>query len=121
MTLEAHQQRLDVVAAQRASDLRAVLDTPEGRRLVWRLLEDANLFGGSYTGEAISTAYAEGQRATAIRLMAEAQRVAPSAYLAMVTEAAATVREEMLRQKLEAAKADDVVDEYAAMLGAPPR
>jgi hypothetical protein len=98
MTWKARQA---VALQQRESDLRAVLDTPEGRRFVWRLLETSNLHGGSYTGEAFSTAFNEGTRAVAMGLLQEAQRVAPNSYVAMVTEAAEASRTAMLTLKAE--------------------
>lgn len=84
--------------------MRLVLDAPEGRRFFWRILEEANLWGGSYTGEALSGAYTEGQRAVAMKLLQEAQRVTPNSYVLMVTEAAEAMRTAVLVQKLEEAE-----------------
>lgn len=74
---------------QRTTDLREVMGTQAGRRLVWRLLDvgSTGLHAASYTGEALSSAYAEGRRAIGIELMREVQGVAPLEYLAMMNEA----------------------------------
>lgn len=73
---------------QRADDLRAVMGTPEGRRFVWRLLNEAGLFSSSYTGEAISGAFTEGKRAFAVHLVKQLQAESRDAYVVMVREAA---------------------------------
>jgi hypothetical protein len=73
---------------QREEDMKAVLSTPEGRRFFWHLLDDVTrLHAASFTGDALTTAYAEGRRSVGIELMTEAQRVALPGYRAMVAEA----------------------------------
>jgi hypothetical protein len=80
---------------QRADDMRAVMGTVEGRRFVWVLLNEAGLFSGSYTGEAISSAYGEGKRAVAVRLMADLQAESRDAYVQMVAERLAALPERL--------------------------
>ena len=73
----------------RDNDFRAVLQSPAGRRFIWRWLESCGLHGASFTGEALSSAHAEGKRAVAVAVVAEAQRVDSRAYVMMVEEAIA--------------------------------
>lgn len=80
-------EQQESVRRLREADLRAVMATGSGRRLVWRLIDDAaGTFGGTYTGEALSGAYGEGRRSIGIALMAEAQRVARVDYVRMLAE-----------------------------------
>lgn len=103
--LTPQQQAQQRARAQRDLDLREVLNSSAGRRLFWRILnDDCNVFGGSYTGEATSTTFNEGQRAVGLRLMSEAQAVTPSAYVAMVTEAVEAQRTAALEAKLAEGK-----------------
>lgn len=89
--LREHEERARVERLQRADDLRAVMGTPEGRRFVWRLLNEAGLFSSSYTGEAISGAFTEGKRAFAVGLMKQLQAESRDAYVLMVGEATAAL------------------------------
>lgn len=83
---EDAEQRAKLERLQRGDDIRAVMNTVEGRRYNWRLLNEAGLFSSSYTGEAISGAFSEGKRAFAVRLMADLQAECPHLYLLMVEE-----------------------------------
>lgn len=86
-----HQERQRLERLQRADDLRGVMATPEGRRFIWALLQDAGLFGSSFTGEAFGTAFAEGKRANAVQLMRFAQAESRDMYIRMVEEAARAI------------------------------
>ena len=85
--LETFEQDLaDKLAEREREDLRAVLDTAAGRRVLWSLLDAAGVYGASYTGEAISTAYAEGRRAIGITLLQKIEDLAPGSFLTMQRE-----------------------------------
>lgn len=81
------QQVADAAALERlraerdADDLRAVLGTAEGRRVLQRLIFDwGGLHRASFRGEDThATAFCEGQRSFATRLMAEIGATAPAA------------------------------------------
>jgi len=75
-----HRQQLD-------ADIRAVMETQAGRRVVWWLLDGvAGLHGPSFAGEATATAYNEGRRSVGIDVMQAVQRLTKPAYLLMVEE-----------------------------------
>jgi len=78
---ERERQRLHQLA-----DLEWVMSDSRGRRVLWRLLEQAGVFRLSYTGEAQSTAFNEGQRNIGLRLLAECLEAAPEKYALMQTE-----------------------------------
>ncbi len=92
---EDAEQRSKLERLQRADDMRTVMGTTEGRRFVWRLLNEAGLFSSSYTGEAISGAFSEGKRAFAVRLMADLQLESRDAYVRMVAERLAALPERL--------------------------
>ena len=68
------------------NDLRSVLKTPEGRRLVWGVLADSGIFQLSYTGEAPSTDFNEGKRSVGLKLFRRLLDVKPETYLQMTLE-----------------------------------
>lgn len=82
MTEKEMQEALD-------QDLRYILERPEGRRFIWRLIdEEALVHAQSYSGEAThATAFAEGRRYVGLRLVDECKRVAPQLFLRMNAEA----------------------------------
>lgn len=71
---------------QELLDLEWVMSDGRGRRVVWRLLEQAGVFRLSYAGDALSTAFNEGQRNIGLRLMADCLEAAAEKYLVMQAE-----------------------------------
>lgn len=58
--IENEQQRLQ------REDLKWLMSERAGRRIVWRLLEEAGVFRSSFTGDAEGTFFAEGRRAVGL-------------------------------------------------------
>lgn len=73
-------------AKQNDADLLAFLSSSQGRRLFWRILEQAGLWNSSYVESPTGTAYNEGRRSVALALMMEAQRVTPELYARALRE-----------------------------------
>lgn len=68
-------------------DLQWLMGSKRGRRIVWRLLQNAGVNRLSYTpGDALATAFNEGQRNQGNRLQALIQAHASEAYGLMVQE-----------------------------------
>lgn len=84
----ASEERL--AAAKQArdlADLRAVLVLPEGRRWLWRVLEQTAAFRASYDPESpIRMAFAEGRRSTGLWLLAEISQADHTAIAGLMTE-----------------------------------
>jgi hypothetical protein len=69
------------------ADLRALLDRPEGRRWVWRVLEHGGAFHTSYDPDSpLRMAFAEGRRSIGLWLLAELQAAAPGEFAALISE-----------------------------------
>lgn len=58
-----------------------------GRRIVWRQLAACGVFRTTFTGEALSSAYQEGQRAVGLAILARVMEIAPAALPLMQAEA----------------------------------
>jgi hypothetical protein len=67
-------------------ELRGLLRMPEFRRLAWRYMEKCNILGSVYTGEALGTAYNEGQRMVGNAIMQDILDADPDAYVTMLKE-----------------------------------
>jgi len=63
----------------------AVLDTSEGRAVLWRLLESTGLYRSSYTGDE-GTYFNEGRRNVGLELLALINSVAPDKYPLIMAE-----------------------------------
>lgn len=75
-------------AAERsAEDLRSVLKTRQGRRVLFRILGESRILQASFGGSPEVTAYNEGQRAVGLRLLAAIHDAAPTAFVQMLEEA----------------------------------
>ena len=81
---EANEQKRR--AQEQADDLRWLLSGPRGRRIAWRWLESAGVFRTSFNTDALTMAFAEGQRNAGLRLMDQVLAVRPDAYTQMVKE-----------------------------------
>lgn len=92
--------------AQQDKDMEAVLETPQGRRVLWRILHDWGRFmrvAGDEPDARIA-ALLEGRRIVGASLWTEAQRVSPELHALMVREALA---EEQAKRELALAEAKD--------------
>ncbi|STU63708.1 Uncharacterised protein [Klebsiella pneumoniae subsp. ozaenae] len=65
------------------NDLRLICETEHGRRFIWRLIEQAGVWRTTYTGEALSAAFAEGKRNTGLKVFSDVMEACPDQYLAM--------------------------------------
>jgi hypothetical protein len=84
----ASEERLAAVKQKRElADLRAVLSLPEGRRWLWRVLEQTAAFRASYDPDnPIRMGFSEGRRSVGLWLLAELQLAAPDAFASLIAD-----------------------------------
>lgn len=75
-------------------DFAKVISNPEGRRVIWRYLEECGVFKTSFTGNS-QTFFLEGQRNIGLKILADVNDTSPEAYVIMVKENR-NIREEEL-------------------------
>ncbi len=83
--VEAARRKADQIREGELADLRAVLATRQGRRLVWRYLTRCGVFKTSMTGSS-QTFFLEGQRNVGLWLLADINAADPAAYVQMLAE-----------------------------------
>lgn len=66
-------------------DIKWLMGSRRGRRIVWRLLERTGIFRSSFTGNS-ETFFREGMRNVGLMLMAQINEVCPEQYTTMVQE-----------------------------------
>lgn len=108
--LERHEQDLrESLANREREDLREVLDTAAGRRVLWSILDVSGVYGLSFTGEALGSAFNEGRRQIGITLLQKIEDLAPGSYLTMQREALdeKTTNESLRQAAIEKDEGDD--------------
>lgn len=68
-------------------DIKFVMDSEQGRRVVWSLLEKGQVFGTCFNVDPNITAFNEGQRNLALVLFQRVMTHCPDQYLKMAAEA----------------------------------
>ena len=71
-----------------ADDLKWLMGSRRGRRIVWRQLERAGVYRLSFNTNAMQMAFAEGARNEGLRLLALINATCPESYLDMLKEQA---------------------------------
>lgn len=69
------------------SDIKWLMSSKRGRRIVWRQLDAAGVFRTSFSTNAMSMAFAEGNRNYGLKLLGIVHTVCPELYPVMVREA----------------------------------
>ncbi|EPV6100127.1 hypothetical protein ACV8AU_001135 [Escherichia coli] len=84
----AEQVKLQQIRAERdADDIRQVMSTESGRRVIWSVLEQGKVFAATFSVDPCVTAFNEGQRNLALVLFSRVMTACPEQYLKMADEA----------------------------------
>lgn len=75
------------LAKREIDDIKFVMDSEQGRRVVWGLLTKGQVFGTCFNVEPHITAFNEGQRNLALILFQRVMAHCPDQYLKMAAEA----------------------------------
>ena len=81
------EQRSKLAKDTEESDLKWLMGSKRGRRIVWRQLEQAGVFRLSFNTNAMQMAFNEGNRNNGNRLLAQINEVNPDAFTLMLKEA----------------------------------
>lgn len=67
-------------------DIKWLMSDKRGRRVLWRLMDQAGVFRSSFNTNAMAMAFAEGNRNYGLRLMYRIHKLCPNLYPAMIRE-----------------------------------
>lgn len=79
--------RTKIESTNEEADLKWLMGSRRGRRIVWRILEQSGVFRLSFNTNAMQMAFNEGSRNYGNRTLAMLQTVCPELYLQMTKEA----------------------------------
>lgn len=88
------------------SDIRFVAKTPEGRRLMWRILSRAGIFQMDGYNNAIDSARFSGRRNNGIELLNDIMAAKPSLFGQMQQEYASELKREEIEKETEIKEGD---------------
>lgn len=74
------------IAAANQSVVRQIMGSSEGRDWIYQHLSLCHVYSTSFSTNALSMAFAEGERSVGLRLMADLVQAAPERYLEMLAE-----------------------------------
>lgn len=78
--------RAQLAARVEIDDMKWLMSNKRGRRFVWRLLDQAGVWRLSFNTNALTMAFAEGQRNAGLRLLAQITAECPERYSEMLKE-----------------------------------
>ncbi|STV76004.1 Uncharacterised protein [Klebsiella pneumoniae subsp. rhinoscleromatis] len=73
-------------------DIRFVMGSEQGRRVIWGVLEQGKVFSACFAGDPQVTAFNEGQRNLALALFQRVMAHCPEQYLKMAAEANGVIK-----------------------------
>lgn len=86
LSAEAARQA-EILQQRDIDDIRFVMDSAMGRRVIWKVLEQGKVFSSCFAGDPQVTAFNEGQRNLALALFQRVMANCPEQYLKMAAEA----------------------------------
>ena len=76
-----------VARAQRLQFIHTMMTSAEGRTFVYDFLLDGNVFRTTFSSDPLQMAFAEGNRNSALKLLADVMAACPDLYIIMTREA----------------------------------
>lgn len=86
MRIQNERKKRDLEQREK-DDIKFVMDSEQGRRVVWRVLESGRVFAAIPPMDALAMAFNEGQRNLALELFQRVMTHCPDQYLKMAAEA----------------------------------
>lgn len=83
---EAFEAAMEARLRREQQDLESILCLPQGRRMVWVIIERSGVFGASYSPDTHAMAFTEGRRSVGLELMTFIQERLPNRWLEMIGE-----------------------------------
>lgn len=78
--------RARIAQESEEADVRWLMGSKRGRRIIWRLLDQAGVFRSSFNTNAMTMAFAEGNRNYGLRTLALIHAQCPEQYQLMIKE-----------------------------------
>jgi len=80
-TIRRKEKAARLADTQRQEVLTSIMSTAPGRQWLWDLLASCHCFHTTFTGDALASAFSEGQRAVGLHLLSDILTACPDSYL----------------------------------------
>ena len=84
--VKAASKQAKIDASQRLEIIKGIMSLGPGRKWMHDILESCHIFASSFTTNALSTAFAEGERNIGLRLVSDIMQACPDQYVLMMRE-----------------------------------
>ena len=105
-TLKTKEERAKQKADRRLADIRFVAKSPEGRRLLWRLMADNGIFHSSVNSDTVIMGFSEGRRAAGLSILHDIFEAKASLFGQMQQEHASELKREEIIIETEEEQSD---------------
>jgi hypothetical protein len=78
------ESQVDRLRREELDDVKSVMGMAGGRRFIWRILEQAGIFGSLFSSDPLLMAAKEGQRNLGLMVFTDIIEACPEKYLTMV-------------------------------------
>src|SRR5580698_4706023 len=85
-SIRAKEKQVKITEALHAAVIREVMSTTQGRAWIWSILSDCHIFHTTFTGDALSSAFSEGERNIGQRLLNTITDTCPDQYIQAMRE-----------------------------------
>ena len=86
-SVRRQEKQAEIRMAQRAAVVRDVMSTTQGREWIWFILSECHIFSTTFTGDALTSAFCEGERNIGQRILNTITDVCPDQYIQAMREA----------------------------------
>lgn len=80
-SIRAKEKVAQLAERARQDVLRNIMSTIEGREWMWNILSEAHIFRSTFNGDALQSAFNEGQRAVGLAILADILIACPDQYI----------------------------------------
>lgn len=106
---EAKHKKLDKKRERELSDIRRILQLPEGRRLYWRMMEKGGAFKDAYATDTNGTMYNLGRQSISRDFLNDLLEAKPDTLTQMQQERAAEEESDRLEEEMKKKQSGDLV------------
>lgn len=97
---DLHDRRAQRRYRRHLDDIREIVSSPKGRRVLYRLLDESRITAASFVaGQPDVTNFNEGKRDIGIWLLTDLMKASPDAYAQMVREKSSEEKEDAAEEK----------------------
>ncbi len=105
-TLKTKEERAKAKADRNLSDIRHIAKDAEGRRFLWRLMEENGIFQSGFNADALVMSHSLGRKTAGLSVLSDVMTAKPSLFSQMQQEHASEIKREKIIIQTEEEQSD---------------